>query len=217
MKNFGLFVTFYMNLDTRSRSQHKKLRIRLQLHQQKVAAPPAPAPQHCFTEKSKKVDFFVFRFNVVQCRRWGRLAQYVRPLDEASPSIKSENKPSASNPAPEASRVPDISSVAGVESPVRGESLDMSSLNLTDDVIRSTDASGHVGNVVTSECDNAPCRVTEAAVASAIPLPEEETPNSSEGTTAMQSREEVGKYKRNFLMDADLLIRMHWCTQRSVS
>jgi hypothetical protein len=48
MKNLGLFATFYMNLHTRSRSQAQKLglRLRLWLHQ-KVAAPPAPAPQHC--------------------------------------------------------------------------------------------------------------------------------------------------------------------------
>jgi hypothetical protein len=38
-ENLGLFVTFYMNLHTRS--QAKKLRLR-----QNVAAPPTPAPQH---------------------------------------------------------------------------------------------------------------------------------------------------------------------------
>jgi hypothetical protein len=43
MKNLGFFVTFYMNLHTRSRSQAQKLGLRLH---QKVAAPPAPAPQH---------------------------------------------------------------------------------------------------------------------------------------------------------------------------
>jgi hypothetical protein len=45
MKNLGLFVKFYMNLH--SRSQAQKLGLRLRLHQ-KVAAPPAPAPQHWF-------------------------------------------------------------------------------------------------------------------------------------------------------------------------
>jgi hypothetical protein len=35
-----------MNLHTRSRSQAQKLGLRLRLHQ-KVAAPPALAPQHC--------------------------------------------------------------------------------------------------------------------------------------------------------------------------
>jgi hypothetical protein len=43
MKNLGHFVTFYMNLHTRSRSQ--ALKLGLQLHP-KVAAQPAPAPQH---------------------------------------------------------------------------------------------------------------------------------------------------------------------------
>jgi hypothetical protein len=42
MKKLGFFVTFYMNLHTRSRSQVKKFRL-----QQNVAAPPALAPQHC--------------------------------------------------------------------------------------------------------------------------------------------------------------------------
>jgi hypothetical protein len=42
MKNLGHFVTFYMNLHTRSQAY----KLGLRLHQ-KVAAPTAPAPQHC--------------------------------------------------------------------------------------------------------------------------------------------------------------------------
>jgi hypothetical protein len=55
MKNLGLFVTFYMNLHTRIRSQAQKLGLRLRLHQ-KVAAPqaPAPAPQHCLHEANTR-------------------------------------------------------------------------------------------------------------------------------------------------------------------
>jgi hypothetical protein len=42
MKNLGLFVTFYTNLHTRSRSPAKQLQLRLQ---HKVAAPPVlPGP-----------------------------------------------------------------------------------------------------------------------------------------------------------------------------
>jgi hypothetical protein len=45
-EKFRGFVTFFKNLHTRLRSRGKKLWLRLQ---QKVAAPPAPAPapQHC--------------------------------------------------------------------------------------------------------------------------------------------------------------------------
>jgi hypothetical protein len=48
MKNLGFLVTFCMNLhlQSRSRSQPKNFS-RLRPHQ-KVAAPPAPTPQHCY-------------------------------------------------------------------------------------------------------------------------------------------------------------------------
>jgi hypothetical protein len=68
MKNLGLFVTFYMNLHTRSRSRSQAKKLGLRLYQ-KVAAPPAPAPapQHWLTpSKICKKKYSVMLTTVLQ-------------------------------------------------------------------------------------------------------------------------------------------------------
>jgi hypothetical protein len=91
----------------------------------------------------------------------------------------------------QAIRVPDVSPSRPVRTEAKdsgtSESLDLTSLHITDDV--------HVADVVTSDSEHS--RVTETS-ASATPLTQDESAKRSEGTTALQSREEVSKYKGNF-------------------